>query len=185
MTIPDANWLPTPIEGVLTRAVAFNSDGRGAFGELWRESWTAGLDLQFTQANLSVSDAGVLRGLHFHERQTDLWVVLEGRALVALVDLRPLLVDGSQPTRPHTLSIQFAVGETIVIPPGVAHGFLAMEPVRLLYLVTNEYDGTDEHGFAWNDPLAALEWPTDAPTLSPRDAAAPSLTDALRLHSES
>ncbi len=96
MNVPDANWLPTPIEGVLTRTVAFNSDDRGAFGELWRDSWTAGLDLEFTQANLSVSSAGVLRGLHFHERQTDLWVVLEGRALVALVDLRPCIADGRQ-----------------------------------------------------------------------------------------
>ncbi|HYI22075.1 MAG TPA: dTDP-4-dehydrorhamnose 3,5-epimerase family protein [Candidatus Limnocylindrales bacterium] len=179
MTAPKANWLPTPIEGVLTRAVAFNSDGRGAFGELWRESWTAGLGLHFTQANLSLSDAGVLRGLHFHERQTDLWVVLEGRALVALVDLRPML-SGGDLVQPPSQTIELTSGDTVVIPTGVAHGFLALEPVRLLYLVTNEYDGTDEHGFAWSDPLAALGWPTDEPTLSERDAAAPSLTEALR-----
>ena len=38
------------------------------------------------------------------------------------------------------------------IPAGVAHGFLALEPLELLYLVTNEYDGSDELGFAWDDP---------------------------------
>ena len=32
------------------------------------------------------------------------------------------------------------------IPTGVAHGFLAVEPLTLVYLVTNEYDGTDELG---------------------------------------
>ncbi len=67
-----------------------------------------------------------------------------------------------------------------MIPPGVAHGFLAIDPVSLLYLVTNEYDGTDEHGFAWDDPLAALEWPTDSPILSVRDSSAPSLEEAVR-----
>ncbi len=87
MAVPK-QWQSTLIESVLTRSVTFSSDGRGAFGELWRNSWTAGLDLRFTQANLSISRSGVLRGLHFHERQTDLWVVLEGRAFVALVDLR-------------------------------------------------------------------------------------------------
>jgi len=70
---------------------------------------------------------------------------------------------------------------TVTIPAGVAHGFLALEPLELLYLVTNEYDGSDELGFAWDDPLAAVPWPAVAatpggrPILSGRDAAAPSL----------
>ncbi len=85
-------------------------------------------------------------------------------------DLRP----------PRSQTIESAGGDSIVIPTGVAHGFLAIDPVRLLYLVTNEYDGTDEHGFAWNDSLAALEWPTDSPILSARDASAPSLEEAVR-----
>jgi dTDP-4-dehydrorhamnose 3,5-epimerase len=46
-------------------------------------------------------------------------------------------------------------------------------------MVTNEYDGTDEHGFRWDDPLTAIEWPVVRPRLSPRDEAAPSLADAL------
>ena len=47
----------------------------------------------FVQANLSSSAAGVLRGLHYHRRQLDYWVVATGRAFVALVDVRPV-VDG-------------------------------------------------------------------------------------------
>ena len=42
-----------------------------------------------------------------------------------------------------------------MIPAGVAHGFLALEPLELLYLVTNLYDGSDELGFAWDDPAVA------------------------------
>jgi dTDP-4-dehydrorhamnose 3,5-epimerase len=52
--------------------------------------------------------------------------------------------------------------------------------VTLLYLVTNEYDGTDEYGFAWNDAEAGATWPEGQPILSVRDATAPSLSEALR-----
>lgn len=163
---------------MLRRDVQFQADERGAFGELWRDSWTAGLDLSFVQGNISSSRRGVLRGLHFHERQTDLWVVLDGRAQVATVDLRALIagVAGALPT---SQSFALDAGSTILIPPLVAHGFLALDELHLLYLVTNEYDDTDEHGFAWNDPLAEVRWMSDAPVLSGRDSAAPSLREAI------
>ena len=49
-----------------------------------------------------------------------------------------------------------------MIPTGVAHGFLALEPLELLYLVTNEFDGRDELGFAWDDPAVGVPWPAVA-----------------------
>ena len=52
-----------------------------------------------------------------------------------------------------------APDEWMRIPAGVAHGFLALEPLELLYLVTNEFDGSDELGFAWDDPAVAVPWP--------------------------
>ena len=76
-------------------------------------------------------------------------VVVDGRALVALVDVRPVL-DGSGP--PIVETRELGADDWVVIPAGVAHGFLALEPLQLLYLVTNEYDGSDELGFAWDDP---------------------------------
>ena len=75
--------------------------------------------------------------------------------------------------------------EWVDIPTGVAHGFLALEPLQLIYLVTNEYDGSDELGFAWDDPLAAVSWPAIAgttdglPILSERDQSNPSLLDLV------
>jgi dTDP-4-dehydrorhamnose 3,5-epimerase len=166
------------IAGVMRRSVQVHTDVRGSFGELWRASSTAPLNAgSFVQANLSQSKVGVLRGVHFHLRQKDMWVVLEGRAHVCLVDLRDRLAGG--PTPPLAVAEEYQAGDAVLIPEGVAHGFWALDPVSLLYLVTNEYDGTDEHGFAWNDPDAAAEWPAGVPTLSERDAAAPSLGDAI------
>jgi len=34
--------------------------------------------------------------------------------------------------------------------------FWPLEPLSLLYLVTNEYDGSDELGFAWTIPPSAF-----------------------------
>jgi dTDP-4-dehydrorhamnose 3,5-epimerase-like enzyme len=73
----------------------------------------------------------------------------------------------------------------------VAHGFLALETLALVYLVTAEYDDTDELGFAWDDPLAAVPWPVvpgqadGRPILSGRDRSNPSLADLVgRLRAE-
>lgn len=167
------------------------ADRRGSFVEIWRASVTgdpseadAGLpDARFVQANLSESAAGVLRGLHYHRRQLDYWTVVSGRALVALVDVRPVLRDASA----HAIVEMRELGtaESVTIPAGVAHGFLALEPLQLLYLVTNEYDGSDELGFAWDDPAVGVTWPKvngtpdGRPILSDRDRSNPSLADLV------
>ena len=184
--------LPGVRLGRLTR----HGDERGAFREVWRASAfgsleaavtgptadvEAGRDPRFVQANLSSSAPGVLRGLHYHRRQLDYWVVTAGRALVALVDVRPALAGGEAVVETHELTAD----DWVVIPTGVAHGFLARTTLELLYLVTNEYDGSDELGFAWDDPAVGVPWPTDLPTpdgrpiLSERDQTNPTLTELL------
>lgn len=136
---------------------------------------TAGLDGErFVQSNLSRSRSGVLRGMHFHRNQADLWVLAEGRALAATTDLRPLLTDPNGKANSQLLELR--PGDQLYIPRLVAHGFWALEDMALVYLVSNEYDGSDEHGFAWNDPQAAIEWPAGQPILSDRDRRNPPLS---------
>jgi len=138
---------------------------------------------RFVQANLSSSANGVLRGIHYHRRQLDYWTVTIGRAFVALVDVRPLL-DGSGP-RAVVETRELLADDWVVIPAGVAHGFLALETLELLYLVTNEFDGTDELGFAWDDPAVGVPWPAVAgtpdgrPILSDRDRSNPPLAELV------
>ncbi len=168
-------WRPTEIEGVMERAVDARADVRGSFAELWRHGWTSEhVPGYFVQANLSRSRAGTLRGMHVHQRQTDLWVLVEGRAFVVLTDLRPTVTRS-----PTVLTRHATVGATFLIPPGVAHGFLCREDMALLYLVSNEYDGTDELGYRWDDRDAAIPWPMPDPILSDRDRDAPPLRDLL------
>ena len=213
MNDPTRTGAVSAIRGVRWGSIARHADERGSFRELWRAGWFAGQagiggstaiegragkvgstgtatpEPRFSQANLSTSAAGVLRGLHLHRRQLDYWVVADGRAWVALIDARPLL-DGSG-ERPIVETRELAADSTVTIPAGVAHGFLALEALQLVYLVTAEYDGTDELGFAWDDPLAAVPWPDvpgqagRRPILSGRDRSNPSLTCLVeRLRSE-
>ena len=188
---PPAVPAPSQIPGVAWGSVARHGDVRGSFRELWRASAFEPLDPvlagrpepAFTQANLSTSSVGVLRGLHLHRRQLDHWVVAAGRALVALVDVRPLVAGTAE--RPLVEVREAPLDATLTIPAGVAHGFLALEPLELVYLVTNEFDGSDELGFAWDDPLAAVPWPAvpgtpdGRPILSDRDRANPPLRELV------
>jgi len=182
---------PSALSGVRYGTIARFGDERGSFRELWRAGSFAGElapDERFVQANLSVSSAGVLRGLHLHRHQLDYWVVAGGRAFTALVDVRPMVAGGPSP---KVETRELAADDWVAIPRGVAHGFLALEPLELIYLVTNEYDGTDELGFAWDDPVAAVPWPRvvgtsdGRPILSGRDQTNPSLADlVVRLRDE-
>jgi dTDP-4-dehydrorhamnose 3,5-epimerase len=174
----DQAWQPTTLPGVMRRSLVPHTDPRGTLREAWRASWLADLGLaRLAQANHTVSRAGALRGLHFHLRQTDIWVVLDGTGHVALVDIRDQLAGGHQPA--PTLSIELASGDCLLIPAGVAHGLWALTDVSLLYLVTAEYDASDEHGFAWDDPTAGVDWPAGSPILSERDRSAPPLAESV------
>jgi len=185
---------PSRLGGVRYGVIARFGDARGSFREIWREhafgpidpataGAAPGVAARFVQANLSTSVSGVLRGLHLHRRQLDHWVVATGRAFVALVDVRPML-DG-RADRPLVETRELVADDWVDIPVGVAHGFLALEPLDLIYLVTNAYDGSDELGFAWDDPLAAVPWPAVAetpdgrPILSDRDRSNPSLSELV------
>jgi dTDP-4-dehydrorhamnose 3,5-epimerase len=174
-------WRTGRVEGVWQRTLAIHPDERGSLMELWRASWLEGLPgmhpgATMRQSNVSRSRPRVLRGLHLHRRQADLWVVLDGSPLVALVDVRPALSgEGS----PQVDTIDASPGTAIFIPEGVAHGFYARDAMSLVYFVTNEFDGTDEFGFAWNDPDAGVPWPDPAPILSARDSEARPLAELL------
>lgn len=158
------------IPGIELTPLHRHTDKRGGFVEVARSSHH---HTPLVQANHSQSKAGVLRGLHYHRRQSDLWYVVAGRAQAGLVDLRDrrgeslvcetLILDGETPA-------------SLYIPPGIAHGFLALTDLHLVYWVTHEYDGSDEYGVAYDDPRLALEWSITNPIVSERDATNPELS---------
>ncbi len=152
-----------------------HADERGRFTETFRKEWFPQRAWTHIQMNRSDSRAGVLRGLHYHFNQVDYWYVLAGSIRVGLADLRR-----SSPCfgRATTIDLDADKGRGLYIPSGVAHGFLALTDVTLIYVVDNYYDGGDEFGLTWDDPDTAVEWNLSAaPLLSGRDAANPRLQD--------
>ncbi len=163
------------IDGVQIAELRAFGDERGRFTEIFRKEWFPQRQWGNVQINRSDSAAGVLRGLHYHFNQVDYWYLLAGTIRIGLVDLRP-----SSPTHgsAHTIDITAADNTGVFIPIGVAHGFLALTDVTLMYVVDNYYDGADEFGLAWDDPDVAVPWRLDAaPILSSRDTANPLLAN--------
>ena len=153
--------MPEGVEVIPLRRV---EDERGWFEELRRESR---LPKPSLQTNLSFSRAGVIRGLHYHERgQDDLFVCLRGTARVVVLDrgtgeLFWLDIGDDNPV-------------AVYVPGHHAHGFEALTDVLVLYHVSEEYDPADpdEHAVAWDDPRVKHVWSTQSPILSERDRAA-------------
>jgi dTDP-4-dehydrorhamnose 3,5-epimerase len=138
-------------------------DERGWFAELMRAS---ALSKAVRQSNLVFSRAGVIRGLHYHERgQDDLFVCLQGTVRVVVLD--------RETGETFTEDIGDANPVSLYVPGHFAHGYEALTDCLFLYHVTEEYDAADpdEHGVPWDDPRVKHLWSTDSPILSERDRA--------------
>jgi len=139
-------------------------DERGWFAEIYRASR---IEKPVRQTNVSFSRAGVIRGLHFHERgQDDLFVCLQGKLRVVVLD--------RETGETYTEDIGDGNLAAIYVPGRCAHGFEALTDVLFIYHVTEEYDPADpdEQEVPWDDPRVVDLWSTKSPILSERDQAA-------------
>lgn len=158
-------------------------DPRGAFLETWNERAyrELGIDLPFVQDNLSISARGTLRGLHYQVEQPQgkLVRVIKGAVHDVVVDLRR-----SSPRFGRHAAICLAADDlgALWVPPGFAHGFLALEAdTRVQYKVTDFWAPSHERTLAWDDPTLAIDWPLpggEVPLLSDKDRAGRRLADA-------
>jgi dTDP-4-dehydrorhamnose 3,5-epimerase len=175
--------LPTAIADVKLIEPRVFTDARGSFFESWNAAAFArlGIDARFVQDNESCSARGVLRGLHYQVEQTQgkLVRVTTGALFDVAVDLRR-----SSPTFRRWMGVELSAANHLMlwIPPGFAHGVLALEDdTRFLYKCTDFYAPAHERVLRWDDPALAIDWPLDRvgpPSLSPRDQAATSLAQA-------
>ena len=162
----------------LVEPQAFGDD-RGIFFEAWNQPrWREhGLDLAFVQSNVSRSQRGVLRGLHYQwpQAQGKLVMVLEGEVQDIAVDIRR-----GSPTFGQSVSVLLSAENRRLfwIPEGFAHGFVVLsEQAVFHYLCTTAYKREDDAGVRWNDARLAIDWPVSEPLLSDKDAGLPFLDD--------
>ena len=156
-------------------------DERGFFFESWnaRAFAAAGLPATFVQDNHSRSARGVLRGLHYQieHAQGKLVRVVAGEVYDVVVDLRR-----SSPTfgRPFGTTLSAENRRMLWVPPGFAHGFLALSDyAEFLYKTTDYWYPEHERTLLWSDPALAIAWPlSGAPILTAKDAAGAPLAAA-------
>jgi dTDP-4-dehydrorhamnose 3,5-epimerase len=175
---------PTSLPDVLLLEPKVFGDDRGFFLESFRQDAidaAVGHPVHFVQDNHSRSARGVLRGLHYQlppHAQGKLVRVTQGRVFDVAVDMRR-----SSATFGRWVGMELS-GENhrqLWIPPGFAHGFLVLsDSVDFLYKTTAYYAPHSEASVCWDDSALAIDWPIEGMTLSlsPKDAAAPSLDAA-------
>lgn len=160
------------IEGLLLIEPAVFYDERGYFLESYNEARfvNAGITERFVQDNHSVSAKGVLRGLHYQRppyEQGKLVRVVRGAAVDIVVDIRK-----SSPFYGKYVSVTLTEENRnmLWIPPGFAHGFLALEDNTVfLYKCTKVYHKASENGIIWNDPDLGIDWNWNEPVVSEKD----------------
>jgi dTDP-4-dehydrorhamnose 3,5-epimerase len=161
------------------------ADDRGYFEEFSHEGrFAVGVDARhFTQINHSRSKPGVVRGLHYQTdpAQGKLVGVIRGRIWDVAVDIRK-----DSPTRGQHFGLELSEdnGLLLWVPPGFAHGFMALgkEQADVLYLVDQFYNPKTEGGIVWNDSTLNIPWPKEnTPIISERDQKQTSWLEFLKL----
>ena len=164
--------LETHIKDLLIIKPKVFEDARGYFFESYNEDVfkRSGINLSFIQDNQSLSNAGVLRGLHFQAppfAQGKLVRVITGAVLDVAVDIRK-----NSPTYGQNVTIELNEENKTMfyIPPGFAHGFLTLRDNTIFsYKCTNLYNKASEGTVLWNDKDINIDWNIEKPILSEKD----------------
>ncbi|MCF8429385.1 MAG: dTDP-4-dehydrorhamnose 3,5-epimerase [Bacteroidia bacterium] len=172
----------TPIEGLLIIEPQVFTDPRGYFYESYNKEKfvAAGINIEFVQDNQSLSQKGIVRGLHFQAPPFDqgkLVRVIQGAVLDVAVDIRK-----KSPTYGQNFSIELSAQNRTMfyIPPGFAHGFETLEDNTIfLYKCTDVYNKQREGGLLWNDAELGIKWQSSDPLISEKDKILPLFKDLV------
>ena len=156
------NIKTTTLEGCLIIEPKVFDDERGYFFESFHQKKfqkLTGLKTQFVQDNQSMSQRGVLRGLHFQKgkfAQSKLVRVIKGSVLDVAVDLRK---DSSTFGKHFSIILSEKNKFQLFIPRGFAHGFVVLEDDTIFsYKCDNYYNKSAEGGVMYNDPYLNIDW---------------------------
>jgi len=176
------NVIRTEIPDLLVVQPKVFEDERGYFFESYNKKALAenGIDVDFVQDNQSLSQKGVLRGLHFQEpphAQGKLVTVIKGAVLDVAVDIRK-----GSPTYGKHMAIELNEKNKTMfwVPAGFAHGFVTLENNTIFsYKCTNFYNKAAENCILWNDPLLNIQWGLENPVLSEKDMLGKNFTNFI------
>lgn len=152
----------THLEGCFVIEPAVFGDARGSFFESFNmrkfEELT-GVKNTFVQDNQSVSERGVLRGLHFQigkHAQAKLVRVIRGKVLDVVLDIRK---DSDTYGQFFSIVLSGENNKQLYVPRGFAHGFSVLENDTIFaYKCDNYYNKESESGIIYNDADLNIDW---------------------------
>jgi len=152
----------------------------GAPGRLFATLYPSPITRSLTVAQVSVatSKQGTVRGIHYAAApgQAKHVTCVSGAIWDVVVDLRR----GSPTFGDWTAYLLNSSLNSLYVPVGFGHGYYASDDAIVLYLLSQPYDPDLEREINPLDPDLDIRWPVK-PVLSPRDASAPLLRDAVDL----
>jgi dTDP-4-dehydrorhamnose 3,5-epimerase len=172
----------TGFDGLIEIVPDIYHDERGWFFEFYKESTLKqfGIERKFPQENMSFSQKGVVRGLHFQMppfEQAKLATVISGKVVDVVVDLRK----GSRTFGEfYQCQLDSVRKNMLLVPEGFAHGFAALEDSIFFYKCSNVFNKPSESGVLWNDPKLNIQWPVNKPIVSDKDKLLPTFEELLR-----
>ncbi len=165
---------PLKLDGAYKIKLDRIGDHRGYFMRFYnREIFAAhGLQTVWEQESVSFNQAkNTLRGLHFQlppVNETKIVRAVQGAILDVLVDLRK---DSATYGEWQSIELSAANDTAVYIPKGFAHGFKTLAENTLVeYKIDAPYDAAAASGIRWNDADLDVDWQTENPITSPRDA---------------
>jgi len=168
------------LNGVLLIKPKVHQDHRGHFFESFRQDRLKdmGVNVDFVQDNQSLSNSGILRGLHFQappHAQGKLVRVIKGAVRDVVLDIRT-----NSPTYGEFATFELTEDnfQALYVPPGFAHGFLTLKDQTIFtYKCTDYYHPESEGGINWNTPELNIPWNIENPILSEKDQKLPFFND--------
>ena len=176
---------PLGIDGAWVAESPVWSDDRGFFREWFKSAdvkAATGRDFGIQQANISLSSAGTLRGIHYSiaPRGQAKWITcVSGSIQDVIVDIRPESKSFGQWI---DVELKGDSGKVVLISEGLGHGFLALEDnTAVAYLVSTPFSPADEFEINPLDEKIGIKWGMDLSSLkiSGKDKIAPTLAERL------
>jgi dTDP-4-dehydrorhamnose 3,5-epimerase len=177
--------IQTNLEGCFIIEPQIYGDERGCFFESFNQKVfeeKIGLKVNFVQDNQSISQRGVLRGLHLQKgkfAQAKLVRVIKGRVLDVVVDVRK---ESKTFGKVFSIELSGTNSKQLFVPRGFLHGFSVLEDDTIVaYKCDNYYKPEAEDGVIFNDKDLNIDWnlKEEEIVVSEKDAILSELKDAI------
>jgi dTDP-4-dehydrorhamnose 3,5-epimerase len=117
------------IQGVKVKRLKVIADGRGRLMEILRQDDS--IFRKFGQAYLTTAKPGIVKAWHYHRKQTDNFICINGKIRLALYDARKKSLTFGKITE-FVLSLE--TPKLVQIPPLVYHGFKCISGTEALVI---------------------------------------------------